>query len=43
MEPEDIRKNMQMKKVLQFVQAKEENPSLNKTQICKKIRISDSS
>jgi DNA-binding MarR family transcriptional regulator len=32
-----------MKKVLQFVQALEENPNLTKSQICKKIGISDSS
>ncbi len=35
-EPEDIRKNLKMKKVLQFVQALEENPILTKSQICKK-------
>ena len=33
--PDDIRKNMLMKKVLVFVQAKEEHPELTKTQLCK--------
>jgi DNA-directed RNA polymerase specialized sigma subunit len=42
-EPDDIRKNLKMKTVLRFVQAKEENPNLTKDQICKKIGISDSS
>jgi hypothetical protein len=42
-EPEDIRKNLKMKKVLQFVKSMEENPNLNKNQICKKIGISNSS
>ncbi len=41
--PDDIRKNMLMKKVLVFVQAKEEHPELTKPQICKMIGISDSS
>ncbi len=41
--PDDIRKNMLMKKVLVFVQAKEEHPELTKPQLCKMIRISDSS
>jgi hypothetical protein len=34
---------MLMKKVLAFVQAKEEHPELKKPQLCKMIRISDSS
>jgi hypothetical protein len=34
---------MLMKKVLVFVQAKEEHPELTKPQICKMIGISDSS
>ncbi len=41
--PDDIRKNMLMKKVLEFVEAKEENPELTKPQLSKMIRISDSS
>jgi hypothetical protein len=41
--PEDIRKNMLMKKVLVFVQAKEEHPDLIKPQLCEMIGISDSS
>ncbi len=41
--PDDIRKNMLMKKVLVFVQAKKEHPELTKPQLCKMIRISDSS
>jgi hypothetical protein len=41
--PDDIRKNMLMKKVLVFVQAKEEHPELTKPQLCKMIGISDSS
>ncbi len=41
--PHDLRKNMLMKKVLAFVQAKEEHPELKKPQLCKMIRISDSS
>jgi hypothetical protein len=41
--PYDIRKNMLMKKVLVFVQAKEEHPELTKPQLCKMIGISDSS
>jgi hypothetical protein len=41
--PDDIRKNMLMKKVLVFVQAKEEHPKLAKPQLCKLIGISDSS
>ncbi len=41
--PDDIRKNMLMKKVLAFVQAKEEHPELTKPQLCKLIGISDSS
>jgi hypothetical protein len=32
--PDDIRKNMIMKKVLVFVQAKEEHPELTKPQLC---------
>ncbi len=40
--PDDIRKNMLMKKVLVFVQAKEEHPELTKPQLCKMIGISDS-
>ncbi len=40
--PDDIRKNMFMKKVLVFVQAKEEHPELTKPQLCKMIAISDS-
>ncbi len=39
----DIRKNMLMKKVLVFVQAKEEHTELTKLQLCKVIGISDSS
>jgi hypothetical protein len=39
--PDDIRKNMLMKKVLVFVQAKEEYPELTKPQLC--IGIPDSS
>ncbi len=39
----DIRKNMLMKKVLVFVQAKEEHPELTKPQLCNVKRISDSS
>ncbi len=39
----DIRKSMLMKKVLVFVQAKEEHPELTKPQLCKMIGISDSS
>jgi hypothetical protein len=35
-EPQNIRKNLKMKNVLQFVQALEENPSLTKNPICKK-------
>jgi hypothetical protein len=34
---------MLMKKVLMFVQAKEEHPGLTKPQLCKMIGISDSS
>ncbi len=41
--PDDIRKNMLMKKVLIFVQAKEDHPELTKPQLCKMIWISDSS
>ncbi len=41
--PVDKRKNMLMKKVLVFIQAKEEHPVLTKPQLCKMIRISDSS
>ncbi len=41
--PDDIRKNMLMKKVLLFVQAKEEHPELTKPQLCEMIGISDSS
>ena len=41
--PDDVRKNMLMKKVLVFVQAKEEHPELTKPQLCKMIGISDSS
>ncbi len=41
--PDDIRKNMLMKKVLVFVQAKKEHPELTKPQLCKMIGISDSS
>ncbi len=41
--PDDIRKNMLMKKVLVFVQAKEEHLELTKPQLCKMIGISDSS
>ncbi len=41
--PDDIRKNMLMKKVLVFVQAKEEYPELTKPQLCKMIGIPDSS
>ncbi len=41
--PDDIRKNMLMKKVLVFVQAKEEHPELTKPQLCKMIGVSDSS
>lgn len=39
--PDDIRKNMLMKKVLVFIQAKEEHPELTKPQLCKMIGISD--
>ena len=41
--PDDLRKNMLMKKVLVFVQAKEEHPELTKQHLCKMIGISDSS
>ncbi len=41
--PDDIRKNMLMKKVLVFVQAKEEHRELTKSQLSKMIGISDSS
>ncbi len=41
--PDDIRKNMLMKKVFIFVQAKEDHPELTKSQLCKMIGISDSS
>jgi AraC-like DNA-binding protein len=41
--PDDIRKNMLMKKALVFVQAKEEHPELSIAQLCKMIGISDSS
>jgi len=41
--PDDIRKNMLMKKVLVFIQAKEEHPELTKPQLCKMIGIPDSS
>jgi hypothetical protein len=41
--PDDIRKYMLMKKVLVFVQSKEEHPELTKPQLCKMIGISDSS
>jgi hypothetical protein len=41
--PDDIRKNMLMKKVLVFVQAKEDHPELTKPQLYKMIGISDSS
>src|SRR5882724_7680406 len=41
--PDDIRKSMLMKKVLVFVQAKEEHSELSKPQLCKMIGISDSS
>ncbi len=41
--PDDIRKNMLMKNVLVFVQAKEEHPELTKPQLCKVKVISDSS
>ncbi len=41
--PDDTRKNMLMKKILVFVQAKEEHPELTKPQLCKMIGISDSS
>jgi hypothetical protein len=37
--PDDIRKNMSMKKVLVFVQAKEEHPELSKPKLCKMIGI----
>ncbi len=40
---DDIRKNMLMKKVLVFVQAKEEHPELIKLRLCEMIGISDSS
>ncbi len=40
---DDIRKNVLMKNVLVFVQAKEERPELTKPQLCKMIGISDSS
>ncbi len=40
--PDDIRKNVLMKMVLVFVQAKE-HPELTKPQLCKMIGISDSS
>ena len=39
----DTRKNMLMKKVLVFVQAKEEHPELAKPQLCKMTGISNSS
>jgi hypothetical protein len=32
--PDDIRENILMKKVLVFVQAKEEHPELTKPQLC---------
>jgi len=35
-EPQDIGKNLKMKKVLRFVQTLEENPNLTKNQICQK-------
>jgi hypothetical protein len=41
--PDDIRKNMLMKKVLLFVQAKEQHSELTKPQLCEMIGISDSS
>ena len=41
--PDDIRKNMLMKKVLVFVQTKEEHPELTKPKLCEMIGISDSS
>jgi hypothetical protein len=41
--PDDTRKNMLMKKILVFVQAKEEHPELTKPQLCKMIGISNSS
>ncbi len=40
---DDIRRNMLMKKVLVFVQVKEEYPALTKPQPCKMIGISYSS
>ncbi len=40
--PDNIRKNMLMKKVLAFVHPKEEHPELTKPQLCKMIGISDS-
>jgi hypothetical protein len=49
MDLEDIRKNLKMKKVLKFVEEFEKDPKndnrkrLTKSQICKKIGISDSS
>jgi Zn-dependent peptidase ImmA (M78 family) len=48
-EPEDIRKNLKMKTVLKFGEELEKDPKndngkrLTKSQICKKIGISDSS
>jgi hypothetical protein len=41
--PDDIRKNILMKRILLFAQAKEEHPELTKLQLCKLIGISDSS
>ncbi len=41
--PDDIRKNMLMKKVLVFVQEKGKHPELTKPQLCKMIGIPDSS
>ena len=41
--PDDIRKNMLMKKVLVFVQTKKEHPKLTKPKLCEMIGISDSS
>jgi hypothetical protein len=40
--PDDTRKNMLIKKILAFVQVKEEYPALTKPQLCKMIGISDS-
>ncbi len=40
--PDDIRKNMLMKKVLVFVQEKGKHPELTKPQLLKMIGISDS-